>query len=957
MSILEKLNAVKDTVPHYWPIGAFIHHNPLKGFEHLNFKEGLDKAQSIFGGKVYMDPDYYIALYNEGKVKPELLEKNLLRPLKEATLEKHIEKAKTFMLEVSPVWNGLRSYEELKVNKIDDELHTYLEENSIYKDTEAWIASLTNHMTLYEIHDALFSTSEKELIEKDVIEYISRFLDQEQTTLSMKDRDLGMFHTFKLYENIDYVIDSEGYVQEALETLKVQDVQEYFLTHILKLHGWAGFIKYRSEDKEYYSQKKRPSSLMDYMAVRLHFELKYMQKEKINDFDKLKAYIKENTPYAILKLLQAKGKLTGTYNDAMEDHKDYQEILDAYVKDEINLNSLQVQLAKKALPSLDMTLIEFSNFANLLKKEEGFLWLKSLEDTYITEHVDEFTSTHAYDEKPLSSTIFCLDVRSETMRRKVEESGPHTTYGAGGFLGIPISFVEFDKAHALALAPAVIKPQNIVFEIPVESHEEYNSKKGVTKTYKKVLSDLKNNPYTPYIMVEAIGWMFGVKLFGKTFFPEKTNKLFSNMKPKKPKTTFTLDKLTIKEIEKYIRRLHTNIINEVLTTQSDTVLNKDELFILWEHLVFNKDLCIKISPDIIDTLKHAYHITGEDYTLQKEKLAQVGFTLDEQVMYIDNLLKMIGLVKDFPKFVTISGHGSVSDNNPFESALDCGACGGSISLPNARALCMIGNKHEIREKLKEKGIDIPVDTKFLPVMHNTTTDEMTFHDTDTLNAHELELFTKMKKDFKNASLAAREERTLDLPNANKQEDLFIKTMDWSEPRPEWGLAGNMGVFAGPRESCRHMELRNRLFLHSYDSTIDNENSDILTRIFNGPLVVGEWINLEHYFSTTDNKAYGAGSKVYHNVVSKIGVYNGNYSDLKIGLPTQSVLTEGKAYHEPVRLLTYMEAPLETVGKAVENSIAKEFILNEWIRPIIIDKAAKKVYSYEFGEFVVIKELT
>jgi uncharacterized protein YbcC (UPF0753/DUF2309 family) len=145
-------------------------------------------------------------------------------------------------------------------------------------------------------------------------------------------------------------------------------------------------------------------------------------------------------------------------------------------------------------------------------------------------------------------------------------------------------------------------------------------------------------------------------------------------------------------------------------------------------------------------------------------------------------------------------------------------------------------------------------------------------------------------------------------------------------------------------------------MHSYDASIDNENADILTRIFNGPLVVGEWINLEHYFSTVDNAIYGAGSKVYHNVVSKIGVYNGNYSDLKIGLPTQSVLQEGKAYHEPIRLLTYMEAPLELVGKAVENSIAKEFILNEWIRPVIIDKAAKKVYSYESGEFIVIKEL-
>ena len=956
MSLLEKLNAVKDTVPHYWPIGAFIHHNPLKGFEHLNFKEGLIKAQNTFGGKVYMDPDYYIALFNEGKIKPELLENNLLRPLKEAKLENYASSAKTFMLEISPLWDSLRSYEALKINDIDEELHTYLEEKSIYLHKEAWIESLTEHMTLYEIHDALFGTSEKELIEKDVIEYIARYLDEAQTTLSMADRDLGMFNTFKLYEDIDHEGDSESYVQEILEKLKIKDVEKSFLTQLLKLHGWAGFIKYRSEDKEYYAQQEHPSSLMDYMAVRFHFELKYMQEGEINDCDKLHAYIKDNRAYSILKLLQAKGKLTGTYNDAMEEHQDYQEILDAYVKDEINLDSLQIQLAKKSLPALDMTLIEFASFAELLKKEEGFLWLKSLEDTYITEHVDEFTSPHTYDKKPLSSTIFCLDVRSETIRRKVEDSGPYNTYGAGGFLGIPISFVEFDKAHEVALAPAVIKPKNIVFEIPVESHEEYNSKKGISKTTKKVLSDLKNNPYTPYIMVEAIGWMFGIKLFGKTFFPEKTEKLFDKMKPKKPKTTYTLDKLTRDEIEKYVKKLHINIINEVLTTQSGISLDHTEIDKLWEHLIFDKMLCENISKEILEQLKHAYHITAEDYHLQKEKLTMVGFTPDEQVMYIENLLNMIGLVKDFPKFVIICGHGSVSDNNPFESALDCGACGGSISLPNARAFCMIANKPEIREKLKEKGIDIPADVRFIPSLHITTTDEIAFHDTDILSTEELELFSEMERDFKKASFAAREERSLDLPNTNEQKDLFIKTMDWSEPRPEWGLAGNMGVFAGPRDSCKHIPFNNRLFLHSYDSTIDNENSDLLTRIFDGPLIIGEWINLEHYFSTVDNKIYGAGSKVYHNVVSKIGVYNGNYSDLKIGLPTQSVLLEGEAYHEPVRLLTYMEAPLDTVAKAVENSIAKEFILNEWIRPIIIDKAAKKVYSYEFGEFKVIKEL-
>jgi len=60
MGIVGKLDAIKSTVPHYWPIGSFIHHNPLKGFEHLNFKDGLEKAQKIYGGKVYMEPSYYI---------------------------------------------------------------------------------------------------------------------------------------------------------------------------------------------------------------------------------------------------------------------------------------------------------------------------------------------------------------------------------------------------------------------------------------------------------------------------------------------------------------------------------------------------------------------------------------------------------------------------------------------------------------------------------------------------------------------------------------------------------------------------------------------------------------------------------------------------------------------------------------------------------------------------------
>jgi uncharacterized protein YbcC (UPF0753/DUF2309 family) len=953
-------NAAK-IVPKYWPIGSFIHHNPLTAFEDQKFKDGLKSAQKIFGSHVYMSSEYYVDLYNKGEINHKIFEKNILEFLEKHKLEQHYEEAKHFLTQISSKLKYYKSYDRTSNIELDNDVFDYLKEKSSYKNYDYLFENLSKSLTLYEINDAIFDNNIKEMLEKDIIEYITRYLDEEQTTLSMHQRELGMFGAFKYFENFEYNGTSLEYVEEALKELGVKDDEKYILTQLLKLAGWSGFIKYRASNKEYYYESQYPTSIEDFLAIRLYYEKEYLSNSKINSFDAYKKYYENNKANTILRLLKYKGKLDNAHADMFEHHQDDEEILNSFITQEIKIDSLQLQAIYSEALNFDENIYEYHNFTNLLQEEQGYIWLKSVEDGHIESNIDALIAPHTIQEEKLTAAgVFCIDVRSEVIRRFVEKSGPYSTYGMAGFLGIPISFIEFDKGHEQFLCPGVIKPDNIVFELPEEEHkeyQEYKKQKGVLKTFKKVLSDLKNNPYSPFVMVEAVGWLFGIKLFGKTFFPRKVNKLFKSFKPKTPQTIYTIDKLSSHDVEKYSKKLHFKIIKEISYELGQKKFSDDEVENIWEHIILDKELKVEVCDTLLDTLNFDYYITKDDYELQKNKLNQVGFELEEQINHAHRILKTMGLTSDFPKFIMMISHTSISDNNPFESALDCGACGGNASLPNIRAFVMMINNQDVRDGLRLKGIDIPKEVKFVPATHNTTTDEIEFVDTYIIEEHEQEEFNKVKNDFNSASQLARKERLELLPNTTSEDDVFVKLMDWSETRPEWGLAKNNMCYVGDREATKNIDLHNKIFLQSYKWEEDSIEVDILTKLYDGPLVVGEWINMEHYFSTVDNDIYGAGSKVYHNVVSKIGVFDGNYSDLRIGLPSQTVMLENKAFHEPMRLIVFLEAPLEYGLAAVEKSpLGGQIILNEWIRLVVIDKKAKKVYQFENGEMQVIREL-
>lgn len=348
--------------------------------------------------------------------------------------------------------------------------------------------------------------------------------------------------------------------------------------------------------------------------------------------------------------------------------------------------------------------------------------------------------------------------------------------------------------------------------------------------------------------------------------------------------------------------------------------------------------------EFIEKLRRVYLVDRAQTSLQMERLGRIGFSVEEQVRYVLQALLSIGLDRNFSRFVLLVGHESHTENNPYESALDCGACGGGKGLPNARALAHMGNKPEVRRKLRERGIVIPEDTWFLPAIHNTTTDAIELHDLDLLPARHLLYLERLRDGLSAATRHSAAERMPKLGAGPRVAgDPFAAAVmarrqahDWSQVRPEWGLSRNAYAIVGRRILTEGVDLQGRAFLQSYDYRLDPKGR-LLENILTGPLVVGEWINLEHYFSVVDTDNYGSGSKVYHNVAGRFAVMTGNQSDLRTGLPSQTVLKDGKPYHEPVRLIALVEAPLgfaqRTVGRVAK---VKALIGGGWVRLIVLD---------------------
>jgi uncharacterized protein YbcC (UPF0753/DUF2309 family) len=528
--------------------------------------------------------------------------------------------------------------------------------------------------------------------------------------------------------------------------------------------------------------------------------------------------------------------------------------------------------------------------------ERRRLFQAAYERRYRVRTLDAITAKSlAGNRKPTNArfqVMCCLDEREESFRRHLEEqSSLVETFGAAGFYGVAIYYRGVADANFVPLCPIVIKPQHWVTEDVVYTLDPVHRRRSqARKAIGKAAHQVHLGSRT-----FAGGALLAGGLGAIASVPMVARVLFPR-------------------IAALIRRKATQFVQPPSLTQIQVE---------------------RKSADAGPTEDHC------------------GYSLAEMVNIGERLLRDIGLTKGFARIVLTLGHGSNSLNNPHNSAYNCGACGGGAGGPNARTLSRILNDARVRERLADRGLNIPDDTVFIGGFHNTCNDEVTYLDLDAVpKSHRTDLadLQLLVEEACNRNAHERcrrfESASLNLSFPAARQHVQARSEDLAQVRPELGHATNAVCFVGRRERVRGLFMDRRTFLTSYDPTQDTAEQAILTRLLQAAVPVCAGINLEYYFSHVDSAGYGCGTKLPHNVTSLLGVMDGAASDLRTGLPWQMV-----EIHEPVRLLFIIESTPAAMNQIMDrNEGIGRNCRNGWVQLATLDPHSSQIHVLNGDRF-------
>ena len=167
-------------------------------------------------------------------------------------------------------------------------------------------------------------------------------------------------------------------------------------------------------------------------------------------------------------------------------------------------------------------------------------WLKAWEQTWQNELVDllevESHVSHTSEESavPDAQMVFCIDTRSELIRRHIESKGNYETFGYAGFFGIAMDYQNLSDGIVRKSCPPIVPSAYTVSESAQSDKSaqfvSLRKKNDIQKFSAHFQKRMKNMLPSAFGYVEGSGFFYGVSLFLRTLMPRslyRTNQLKS----------------------------------------------------------------------------------------------------------------------------------------------------------------------------------------------------------------------------------------------------------------------------------------------------------------------------------------------------------------------------------------------------------------------------------------------
>lgn len=676
-----------------------------------------------------------------------------------------------------------------------------------------------------ELSDLLLGTSWSENIHHEVGRFCASYYDEGQANWGNPFKGEDLYEAWKLQASVSRNIEVLGLtgfrklvsklpenpaaaIVYCLSELEVPERlwKGYLLSHLLALPGWFAWARYKSET----SQEENTGDFAALLAICLVYDFAVVQALHLPiDWNAFKVQL-----------------------DEAAENQQIKDASNELVQRSVCLRAGELAFAERVLNGLDLSAVD--------------------------------SNKTQQDARKSAQLVFCIDVRSERIRRHFEAvNGTVETFGFAGFFGVPMAFRGLGEESCSSRLPVLLNPKFQVqegFHGECSTAEQIRVAKRAVRWSRKLLKQFQSAAFSCFSYVESLGLLYAWNLTKKTvrFAPSES----------------------------------------------------------YEFDGLRSDQRSSIGPTL-------------------EGLNEQGIGHEQQVQMAESILKNLGLTSNFARLIVFCGHTSKTTNNPLAASLDCGACGGHGGESNARFAAMLLNQPGIRSDLSKRGIVIPEDTHFLAGVHNTTTDSVDFFDLQFVpESHVLDL-RSLQETAKEAGERTRCERSKTFENTSSS-GLVARSVDWSEVRPEWGLAGNAAFIVAPRQMTQNANFDGRTFLHSYDHTKDADLS-VLELIMTAPMVVAHWINMQYFASSVDPKHFSSGSKTIHNVAGQFGIVAGNGGDLQIGLPNESFHNGNRLQHQPLRLMAVIAAPRQAISQVIsKHYLLQQIFEHEWMHLVAIE---------------------